>query len=49
MDDVYGSQIEGLVTHGLLARTSERICLTRGGHLLGNQVFAEFLLTGDTD
>jgi oxygen-independent coproporphyrinogen-3 oxidase len=43
MDDVYRSQIEGLITRGLLARTPDRIHLTKRGHLLGNQVFAEFL------
>jgi oxygen-independent coproporphyrinogen-3 oxidase len=43
LDDVYGAQIAGLVARGLLERTAERIRLTRRGHLLGNQVFVEFL------
>jgi len=43
MDDVYGSQIEGLVSRGLLEQMPDRIRLSQRGHLLGNQVFAEFL------
>ena len=43
MDEVYGPQIETLIQRGLLERTPDRARLTRRGHLLGNQVFAEFL------
>lgn len=41
--DVFGNEIEDLVRLGLLAWQAERLCLTRRGHLLGNQAFARFI------
>ena len=45
--DVFGREINELVGLGLLewvkAQTSEVIRLTRGGRLLGNQVFMRFV------
>jgi oxygen-independent coproporphyrinogen-3 oxidase len=43
MEEIYGSEIADLVARGLLERTSERVRLTFRGHLLGNQVFVEFI------
>ena len=43
MAEVYGCEIEGLVARGLLEQHSDGIRLTQQGHLLGNQVFVEFL------
>jgi oxygen-independent coproporphyrinogen-3 oxidase len=48
MEAVYGAEIDRLVARGLLARVPadapRRIRLTVRGHLLGNQVFAAFLI-----
>ena len=43
LDKAYGQQIRDLVARGLLERLPDRLCLTKKGHLLGNQVFVEFL------
>lgn len=48
MEAVYGTQIAALVGRGLLeyappAGAPERVRLAQAGHLLGNQVFVEFL------
>ena len=43
LDEAFGAEIAGLVRRGLLERLPDRVRLTRGGRLLGNQVFAEFL------
>ncbi len=43
LDEAFGAEIAGLVQRGLLERLPERVRLTSGGKLLGNQVFAEFL------
>ncbi|MBL7200803.1 MAG: radical SAM family heme chaperone HemW [Anaerolineae bacterium] len=43
MDDVYAAETADLVERGLLERTTDRVRLTRRGHLLGNQVFVRFL------
>ncbi|RHW41004.1 oxygen-independent coproporphyrinogen III oxidase [Neobacillus notoginsengisoli] len=44
MDQVFPSQIEKLSKNGLIEKSSDRICLTRKGRLLGNEVFQMFLL-----
>ncbi len=41
--DVFAGAIEDLVKRGWLERTAGGIRLTKGGRLLGNQVFAQFL------
>lgn len=41
--DVFGEEIEQLKRLGLLERLPERVRLTRGARLVGNQVFAAFL------
>lgn len=43
MERSYAVEIAELQARGLLELTGDRIRLTRRGHLLGNQVFAEFL------
>jgi len=44
LEDVFGSQIDRLVEKGLLEWTGDgRLRLTRRGHLLGNQVFMQFV------
>ena len=43
LDEVYGKDIEELTRLGLLERQAERLCLTRRGRLLGNQVFMRFV------
>jgi len=43
LGEAFGPEIERLVQQGLLERRPDRVRLTRGGRLLGNQVFAEFL------
>ncbi len=43
LEEAYEQQIEGLVARGLLERLPDRLRLTAKGHLLGNQVFVEFL------
>ena len=43
LKEAYGQQIQGLVARGLLERLPDRLRLTEKGHLLGNQVFVEFL------
>jgi oxygen-independent coproporphyrinogen-3 oxidase len=43
LGEVYGDVIQELEGLGLLAWSDGRLCLTRRGRLLGNQVFAEFL------
>jgi oxygen-independent coproporphyrinogen-3 oxidase len=43
LEGVYGAEIRDLCDRDLLERTPEGIRLTQRGHLLGNQVFAEFL------
>lgn len=43
LDDAFGAEIAGLAARGLLERLPDRVRLTPGGRLLGNQVFAEFL------
>jgi len=45
LENAFGPEIERLVQRGLLERLPDRVRLTRGGKLLGNQVFAEFLAT----
>ena len=47
LDDEYGDEIDRLVRRGLLERSSDRLRLTRGGRLLGNQVFAEFMTVSE--
>ncbi|WP_240376574.1 radical SAM family heme chaperone HemW [Bacillus piscicola] len=42
--DVFGSVIPELLNSGLLAETEQSIHLTEKGKLLGNEVFAKFLL-----
>ncbi len=44
LDDAFGDEIARLIARGLLERLPDRVRLTRRGRLLGNQVFAEFLL-----
>jgi oxygen-independent coproporphyrinogen-3 oxidase len=44
LDEMFGAEIAGLVRRGLLERLPDRVRLTPEGRLLGNQVFAEFLL-----
>ena len=44
LDETFGAEIAGLVCRGLLERLPDRVRLTPEGRLLGNQVFAEFLL-----
>ena len=41
---VYGSEIDDLVSTGLIEHTDDRIRLTRRGRLLGNSVFEQFIL-----
>jgi len=43
LDEAYGQQIQDLVGRGLLECLPDRLRLTDKGHLLGNQVFVEFL------
>ena len=43
LEEVYGDIIQDMQRLGLLMWTDGRLCLTRRGRLLGNQVFAEFL------
>jgi oxygen-independent coproporphyrinogen-3 oxidase len=43
LEEVYGDVIQDMQRLGLLMWTDGRLCLTRRGRLLGNQVFAEFL------
>jgi oxygen-independent coproporphyrinogen-3 oxidase len=43
LEEVYGDVIQDLKRQGLLMWRDGRLCLTRRGRLLGNQVFAEFL------
>jgi oxygen-independent coproporphyrinogen-3 oxidase len=43
LEEVFSQEIGRLVRRGLLERLPERVRLTPGGRLLGNQVFAEFL------
>ncbi len=47
LEEVFGDEIDRLVSRGLLERLSDRLRLTGGGRLLGNQVFAEFLTVSD--
>ncbi len=47
LDEVFGDEIDRLVRRGLLERLSDRLRLTSGGRLLGNQVFAEFLTVSE--
>lgn len=42
-DDLWGTEIAGLVADGLLERDGERLRLTRPGLLLANRVFAAFV------
>ena len=44
LEETFGAEIAGLVRRGLLERLPDRVRLTPEGRLLGNQVFAEFLL-----
>jgi oxygen-independent coproporphyrinogen-3 oxidase len=44
LDAVYARPIASLIERGLLERLPDRVRLTQRGHLLGNQVFVEFLL-----
>ncbi len=44
MDQVYAGEIDDLVAQGLVERTPTRIRLSKRGHLLGNQVFGQFLI-----
>jgi oxygen-independent coproporphyrinogen-3 oxidase len=43
LEQAYGQQIRDLIARGLLERLPDRLRLTTKGHLLGNQVFVEFL------
>lgn len=43
MNAVFGKEVEDLVRLGLLAWQADRLCLTRRGRLLGNQVFLRFV------
>ncbi len=46
LDTVFGAQITGLMKSGLLEWAGEEgdhLRLTRRGHLLGNQVFMQFV------
>ena len=43
MERFYAAEIAELQEQGLLELTGDRIRLTKRGHLLGNQVFAQFL------
>jgi oxygen-independent coproporphyrinogen-3 oxidase len=45
LEEVYGDVIRDLTKAGLLAWDQARLRLTRHGRLLGNQVFARFLLS----
>lgn len=47
VEAVFGDEIDRLVRRGLLERLSDRLRLTSGGRLLGNQVFAEFLTVSE--
>ena len=47
VEQVFGGEIDRLVCRGLLERQSDRLRLTGGGRLLGNQVFAEFLTVSE--
>jgi oxygen-independent coproporphyrinogen-3 oxidase len=41
--EVYSDVIQDLVSAGLLVWDEARLCLSKRGRLLGNQVFARFL------
>jgi oxygen-independent coproporphyrinogen-3 oxidase len=43
LEQAYGNLIQKLDKAGLLTWRDGRLCLTRRGRLLGNQVFAQFL------
>lgn len=43
-NEVYGEKTEGLIKQGLIENNSHVITLTHKGRLLGNEVFASFLL-----
>lgn len=43
MLDVFGAEIQRLERHGLLEMLPDRVRLTRGARLVGNQVFSAFL------
>ena len=43
LEAAFGPEIRRLVARGLLERLPDRVRLTPGGRLLGNQVFAAFL------
>lgn len=45
LEEVFGAEIRRLVEQGLLERLPDRVRLTPRGRLLGNRVFAEFLLS----
>jgi len=47
IEAVFGDEIDRLVRRGLLERLPDRLRLTSGGRLLGNQVFAEFLTVSE--
>ena len=43
IEQLYATEIDMLEAQGLLECTPDRVRLTKRGHLLGNQVFAQFL------
>jgi oxygen-independent coproporphyrinogen III oxidase len=43
MDDIFGKEINGLITRGLLEWEGEILRLSHKGRLLGNQVFLQFV------
>jgi len=43
MEIVFGKEIEELLRLELLSWRDDRLCLTRKGRLLGNQVFSRFV------
>lgn len=45
LEEVYGDVIQDLTSAGLLVWNQTRLCLTQRGRLLGNQVFARFLVS----
>ncbi|UCZ54483.1 radical SAM family heme chaperone HemW [Bacillus shivajii] len=47
MDHIFGDVIDGLKEKGLLQEKGDRVCLTKKGLLLGNEVFEKFLLATD--
>lgn len=45
INDVFGNQINELVTQGLLADENDYLFLTERGQVIGNEVFERFLLS----